>query len=316
MLKYLIVQLDDSAPSFCHYTLKDKDQRLIPLDLLEKALIWAMKENLNVQFIYPESELPTEYKKIIDFVDHADIASVCCEDNSLVRKAEVLLLSSLSIPEKLELRKGCAYVWRTTISDFLINYKVMIEILPHIDRINVVFTDVINFKDSMKAAYSAALDRLAQAIVSEYKHQHQVQLNLLTDRMLLNEMNNCNAGDESITLCPDGKFYVCPAFYSDEENAVGDLNSGPFIMNEELLKLSYAPICRICDAWQCRRCVWMNRELTHEVNTPGHEQCLMAHIERNASARLARRLRNECDIKLGKDFTETECLDPFERLNN
>ena len=50
------------------------------------------------------------------------------------------------------------------------------------------------------------------------------QLNLLTDRIMLDRMNNCNAGWESITLASDGKFYVCPAFYLEgEEAAIGDL---------------------------------------------------------------------------------------------
>ena len=41
---------------------------------------------------------------------------------------------------------------------------------------------------------------------------HQVQFNLLTDRMMLKEMNNCNAGYESITLAPDGNLYICLSF--------------------------------------------------------------------------------------------------------
>jgi len=109
------------------------------------------------------------------------------------------------------------------------------------------------------------------------------QINLLTDRILLDKMNNCNAGIENITLAPNGKFYVCPAFYLENENdSVGDLVTGINIKNKYLYQLQNAPLCRKCDAYQCKRCVWLNRKTTREVNTPSHEQCVVAHIERNA----------------------------------
>lgn len=314
MLKYLIVQLDDSAPSFCHYPDSEKEPKLIPLDTLRKGLLRSMKENLTVQFIYPDYELPDEYAALIDSVYHADIVSVKSENSGLLAGAEVIVINSLENLENFKFAEGRAYVWRTSISDFLKNHGKLSMILPRIDRLNVVFTDVANFKDSLKVNYAKALDNLAEVIVSEYDRQHPVQLNLLTDRILLDEMNNCNAGDECITLCPDGRYYICPAFYSDSKNAVGDVNDGLNVKNPQLYRINHAPICRTCDAWQCRRCVWMNRNLTLEVNTPGRQQCVMAHLERNASARLLENLRNNKILGPTKVLHETDCLDPFEKL--
>ena len=40
-------------------------------------------------------------------------------------------------------------------------------------------------------------------------------------------MNSCGAGETNVTLAPDGKFYVCPAFYLDEDGyAIGSLSEG------------------------------------------------------------------------------------------
>ena len=139
-----------------------------------------------------------------------------------------------------------------------------------------------------------------------------VHFNLLTDRMFLDKMNNCNAGDESITLAPDGKFYICPAFYLDGSKAVGDLENGLDIKNRQLYRLDHAPICRKCDAWQCRRCVWLNRKTTLEVNTPSHEQCVVAHIERNASRRLLKEIRTLGEFLPEKEIKEIDYLDPFD----
>ena len=85
---------------------------------------------------------------------------------------------------------------------------------------NVVITDVETFKDADFECYSEVLRMLSEEVEKLYVAGKVVQLNLLTDRMMLDKINNCGAGDTSITLAPDGKFYVCPAFYlTDEDDA-------------------------------------------------------------------------------------------------
>ena len=67
------------------------------------------------------------------------------------------------------------------------------------------------------------------------------QFNLLTDRMMLDKMNNCGAGVTNITLAPNGKFYICPAFYySDEDREifnVGNLRDGLSIKAAHLYRV-------------------------------------------------------------------------------
>ena len=130
---------------------------------------------------------------------------------------------------------------------------------------------------------------------------------------MLSEMNNCRAGETTITLAPNGNFYICPAFYYDNmDDSVGDVNNGLFIPNQHLYKLDYAPICCHCDAYQCKRCIWLNRRMTLEVNTPSHEQCVAAHLERNASLKLLRNLQRNGNVFLEHEIKEINYLDPFE----
>lgn len=117
-------------------------------------------------------------------------------------------------------------------------------------------------------------------------------------------MNNCNAGYESITLAPNGKFYVCPGFYQDDMYDVGSLDDGLKIKNQHLYELRFAPICRTCDAYHCKRCIWLNKKTTFEVNTPSKEQCIISHLERNASRILS-----------PDGISEINYLDPFEKLS-
>ena len=132
--------------------------------------------------------------------------------------------------------------------------------------------------------------------------------------MMLEKMNNCGAGDSNITLAPNGKFYVCPAFYyENEENCIGDLKHGLDIKNPQLYKLNFAPICRHCDAYQCKRCIWLNRKITLEVNTPSHEQCVVAHLERNTSRELLENIRKHGMFMPDIEIKEIDYLDPFDK---
>ena len=129
-------------------------------------------------------------------------------------------------------------------------------------------------------------------------------------------MNNCGAGDTNITIAPNGKFYICPAFYlNDESDNVGSITEGLDIKNKQLYRLDHAPICRHCDSYQCKRCIWLNRKTTLEVNTPSHEQCVLSHIERNTSKKLLERIRLHGDFLPEINISTIDYLDPFEKRN-
>ena len=206
-------------------------------------------------------------------------------------------------------------VWRLNKTRLFDAEKGICEMLTKTPRLNVVITDIDSFTDEDFERYKVLLERLSKYVEQLYSEGQAPQLNLLTDRMMLKEMNNCGAGDSCITLAPNGKFYICPAFYyEDEEESVGDLEHGLDIKNQQLYKLSYAPICRHCDAYQCKRCVWMNRKTTLEVNTPSHEQCVVAHLERNASRDLLNNIRKHGSfLPEQEEIKEIDYLDPFDK---
>ncbi len=311
MLRYLIVVLDDTSTSFCHYTTGTHQSRLIPLDVLEKSIRWAMTENLMIQFVYPAYELPTEWNETIESIDHVKIKPSTAENTT---DADVMVFDKMEDVEPSEMIRDKSIVIRTSINAFFQKYELLNKVFPHVGRVNVVFTDVESFSDENVVTYREVLSQMAAMVKIEFLNNHPVQFNLLTDRMMLTEMNNCGAGDSSITLAPDGQFYICPAFYYSREGtlAVGDLTTGPKIPNQQLYKLQYAPICRRCDAFQCHRCIWLNHRITLEVNTPSHQQCVMSHVERNAARSLLLSIREEGMFLPETEIKEIDYLDPFE----
>ena len=304
MLQYLIILLDDTSTSFCHYENTKTERRLIPIETLKQGIRFGMMENLMIQFVYPDYELPTEYAEVIESIDHSKIKPMATD-------ADVLVLNEWAIPTDAV---DIPIVLRTSKKELFARYRELEEVLKKCQRLNVVITDVETFTEEDFNTYKDVLTDLAETLKTLCVGGKTPQLNLLTDRMMLKEMNNCGAGDTTITLAPNGKFYVCPAFYyEDEADSIGDLEHGLYIKNKQLYKLEYAPICRKCDAYQCKRCVWLNRKTTLEVNTPSHEQCVVAHLERNVSRDLMNDIRKHSTfLPENEEIKEVDYLDPFD----
>jgi len=290
------------ATSYCHYDNPKRERRLIALDDLKATILFAMKENLMIQFVYPDYELPKDHKTEIETIDHNKIAPVAAN----ISGTDVVVFNGWDDFSGDYLSPGKAFVIRTTKQELFTNYRKLSKTLETVTRLNIVITDADRFTETDFSTYKNVLDELCLKLKELYTRGLSPQLNILTDRLMLDKMNNCNAGVENITLAPNGKFYICPAFYlEDESDSVGDLKTGLNIKNTQLYKLDHAPLCRICDAYQCKRCIWLNRKTTLEVNTPSHEQCVVAHLERNASRELLMYFPE-------REIKEIAYLDPFD----
>lgn len=308
MLKYLVILLDDASTSYCHYDNSKAIHSLISLPDLKDGILFAMKENLMVQFVYSAYNLPQGYEELIETIDHSKIRPVACD-----KEADIVVADCWEDLQAGCVNKHTSYVLRLKKSDFFAHYERIVEILPSIARLNVILTDIECFTKSDFEIYKSVLAAFIPLLSESYKKGTALQFNLLTDRMLLDCMNNCNAGWESITLAPDGRFYICPAFYqSADGSAVGDLHAGLDIKNPQLYRLDYAPLCRNCDAYQCKRCIWLNLKMTLEVNTPSHEQCVTAHLERHASRDLLQEIGKSGGFFPDKEIREIDYLDPFD----
>lgn len=311
MLEYLVVLLDDTSASYCAYEAGKGKRRLMDKEVLQEGLVFALKENLHVQFVYPPYELPQDYQTLIESVEHSKIQPSSCADED----ADVVVFDGWKHFAEYAFAPDVAYILRTGKDDFFRLHPQIAGVLGRMARLSVVITDVETFGEADFDRYRAALQTISDCVKSLMLQGQRPQINLLTDRLLLAAMNNCNAGWKNIALAPDGRFYPCPAFYrpdAEGEGNIGSLSEGLHIRNAQLYRLEHAPICRMCDAYQCRRCIWLNQKTTWEVNTPSHEQCVVAHLEREASRLLLSELREGgCKLK-GVAIEALPYWDPFE----
>lgn len=308
-MKYLIIQLCDSSVSFCYYRTSEKTN-LIPLEELDNALVWGIKNGLNIQILFPEYQLPDSYQNLISQYEHTAIRYI--NDSN---PADIYVASCIEEVEPFD-NISAPIILHISIADLISSYHLISNLLSKLSRLNIVFDDIQNFTDEMSAPYEDALIYIADKIIELYRQDKMVQLNLITDRVMLSTMNNCNAGIESITLSPNGKFYVCPAFYLSNEKSCGSPQNDILLPNQQLYKIKYAPICRECDAFHCKRCVMLNKQFTFEINTPGHQQCLMSHIERKVSKKLLDEIRHYGTYAPNVSIPQLDYNDPFDKIIN
>lgn len=313
MIQYIIIPLADDAVSFCHYPQRNTTS-WIDKDVLQKAILFAMKQDYAIQYIYPNRELPSELDGVIKSMTHTKMMSV--QHPKSVDADVIVVDGDEQYQSLLQEHLEKAIVLRTDVPSLKrIGARLKSE-KRTFARLNIVLTDILYAEECGFETYKTILSDLSDYVFSQYLQGKQPQINVLTDRWKQDKMNNCDAGVNNITMSPDGSFYLCPGFMQyGAEAIVGNIDEGVKIPNQQLLKLDHAPICRVCDAYHCHRCVWMNVQSTLEVNTPSHEQCVMSHLEREASKALLQRL-SEAGVRIQNvsEIADIDYLDPFQKV--
>lgn len=312
MIEYLVILLDEAAASYCHYEVPmQQEPKPISTDVLKRGIRFAMCHNLAIQFVYPRYEVSAEIDAIVHSVDHHKIMSVDID----AAKADVVVVDSFDFDKAIALRKPTTV--RVKKDEFFARYMELVPLLLGVPNVNLVITDVQHFTQADLDTYGAVVHCLADEMAQMYVADNCPRINLLTDRLALTSMNNCGAGNSSITMAPDGNLYACPGFYHNDPSwCIGNIGQRELeIPNGYLYSLGSAPICRRCDAWHCKRCVWLNRLTTREVNTPSRQQCVMAHLERSASARMLAAIREHGEFMTECSIEDLDYLDPFDKRN-
>lgn len=313
MLKYLVILLDDSSVSYCHYNNR-MQRNLMPLDILRKGIMFAMKNDLKIQYPLPSIDLPQDYDELMDSMIHDNIGSW-----ELAAKSSFIVVNGFGeLVDRLNaMSSSHKYLIRVDIHDFIDNIETFNYLFKNQISANIVFTDLPKFSDNDIPTYQYALEELCKTVECEILSGKTLNTNIITDRIALESMNNCGAGESCITLAPNGNFYPCPAFYydDDKEAELGNVDEGIYEQRRRLYFFKRAPLCKRCDSFQCKRCVWLNKSLTCEANIPSRQQCIISHIERNASGRLLERFHQK-GILLDREILPINYLDPFDNFKD
>lgn len=156
MLQYLIILLDDTSTSFCHYENKKTVHRLMPIEILRQGIRFGMMENLMLQFVYPDYELPSEYAEAIESIDHSKIKPICSG-------TDVVVLNGIS-----DVTTDAPVVLRISKKDLISHMDALIEMIDKTSRLNIVLTDIETFSDDDFSIYKSVLQKLSKKIEQIY----------------------------------------------------------------------------------------------------------------------------------------------------
>lgn len=320
MLEYIILIADRGAVSFCHYENEAYNagvSEMISLDALTSIVNYTKDHDIILNVLLGQNPLPEKHLCVLDNVKH--IKFIPYQLHTIFPDAVLVFDWKDGEQVSYEIEKRIEnIIIRLRGRELPDLRKVVRNFIEGTQRINLVLKDVQELTELNLIEYEHQLDGVASLIFHQYLDGKSIELSVVSDRLLLNKMNNCDAGIKHVTFAPNGKFYICPGFYhSNPQNDIGSLETGIKILNKELLQLDHAPICINCDAYQCKRCVYLNQMTTREMNTPSRQQCVLSHIERNASRHLIRRLKPALqNFHELSDIPELDFLDPLDSIQD
>lgn len=315
---YLTVLLGSDAVPFCHYENplfhSRKPPEWINSGTLNSIVDYVSKRGISLTVVHGREAPPSAISRILRGVGHAAIVP-----RSLISDfpGATLVLDSADWEDFTGLpdSDNRTIILRVAASDLERCSTLFLLLIGKFRRLSIQLLGIDKFGPAEIDTYGLELERIAGTLRELYRKKRPIEVNVLTDRLLLQAMHNCDAGVSHLTVAPNGRCYICPAFYYESG---ADL--GAFSPNKDLplpiprASLAKAPICTRCDAYHCKRCVYLNEKSTRELSIPSREQCLIGTLERNASKRLLESLETIEPFRRFPAIPAVQYRDPLERL--
>ncbi|GAA0125965.1 hypothetical protein UT300019_18670 [Clostridium sp. CTA-19] len=298
--KYMQIILNDKHIPICSYKNVSKQENIISTEIIDLALKFANENDLEIVFIGDITDkisFSSKIKKNSSYIWNKDNMIIYDNNVNTIKKSE----NSILLIDKFNIENITAYIES-------LKYKTK--------RINLILQDIEIWTENELEKYKNELELLVNLITDMNVKNRNLEINVLTDRLYLEKICDCGAGIDTITLAPNGKLYPCPAFYFDDvKSNIGDLIQGINKEKTKYFSLDNAPICKKCDAYHCKRCLYLNKKLTCEYNTPSKMQCLISNYERKYTIKLQRKLIDAGIIENNNLIKELDYMDPLNLIS-
>lgn len=308
--KTMFFLLGDDYTSFCSYKNDVPGRKMMDENVIVEGLKFAEENFFKPIFVHSKTENKFDY---IDKYNEYDILHIItAEKYSLLKDGSdcLVVYDKGSINE--EIKDLSNIIFLIGQDDIELLSECIGQLVKRYERINIKITGLdVKFPYEI---YEEELRKIKKQLVEKLKNTGElVEVNILTDILFLNQHESCGAGDNTIAYAPNGNIYICPAYYSNDLDLIGDAQNGTEIKNKHLYSLKYAPLCNCCDAYHCEKCTFINKKETLEVNVSPDFQCKKTHVER----KIAFELQEE--LKYFYEFTnalaEVSYTDPYENLD-
>ncbi len=287
-IRSLIVLLDFRAPSFCYYEFGTLPG-CMSLDLFRRAVTLAQENDLALQLVCGSDGLPSAFRDVLgDIVAAAYIPAAAAHSAAL---GDVVFLEANDVTSTVDLGESQLAIVHITPQYFPILSDRLSHLIDRIPRVNVMIREIAGVRDENIDVYFRELLNVGAHVKQLSGKGQNKEVSSLTDRILMSNPTECGAGSDHVTLSPNGKLYLCPGFAVRDEQSLGGLDEFARLSVPDVVRRDKAPVCLGCDAYQCKRCIYINQLMTKELNTPPWQKCVISYTEREASRRLLQELQ-------------------------
>ncbi|WP_175490766.1 radical SAM peptide maturase, CXXX-repeat target family [Clostridium gasigenes] len=308
---HLYFILSDDSVEHCNYSNND-NENFMNHDVLNRGLDFAAKNFYRPVLLHSNSKSIIDYNKVTKYKDKIDIYPVE-RDFEFGETTSYPVYSAQNIHLKSDKSICIVNIHENEIKDL---DSTVIKLLEKFQRININIK--INSKDFNFSLYKEKLKNISEEMLKYYKNGVMKEVNKITDILLIDEMENCNFGVNNYALAPNGKIYICPAFYyNDPENYICSIGEEISIKNQNLFKISSSKFCSQCEIYSCNRCVYDNKKRTREYSVPSSIQCKVSSIEYSTSYKFIKEIEdNKIEIAQFKRLKEIEYDDIIEKIKS
>lgn len=306
--RYIQVMTSDKVTPHCNYRNINNMNNIMDNTTIDKAIKFGIDNGYEIAFLgQPPKEFNFKNPSIMYLVDESE--------DKIHNKDQYITIYNNKVKKEEEVAGNNILLISKDNLDNL--YELIKKLIKNSERINVILQDTVDWTEKELMKYGIELDKVIRLIEGEYENENYVEVSVLTDRIYYERHQNCTNGFNTFTLAPNGKFYVCPAFYfNNPKDSIGDLDSGIETGLKNQMDIKNSLICDNCDAYQCKACKFENKQATEEYLIPSKIQCLISTLERNKAKDLHESLK-----KLDEKFEDVliskiEYKDPMELVLN
>ena len=182
---------------------------------------------------------------------------------------------------------------------------------------------MLDFTEDDLLLYKKQVDLVSKNIVNQWKNGPRININIITHGIYKDYSGSCNSGLNKATLGPDGRFYLCPAFYYDDllrdKYVIGDLNKGIINNFTHLCNYNKNIGCRECGATHCNHCIYLSIKSTREFCVAPEIICIKSNIERMQMVKFYNAVKDLVAGKtplLNENMDTRDYYDPLKLLNS
>lgn len=283
--RHLYFILADNSVEHCNYQSKTTSLNIMSDDTVERAFRFAQNNYFTPVILHPKNgPINLDRHPINERIEIFNLTS----KSPIQRGIKAIPVLTLGSKLQGELSNCVLNLDEENVNGLAAYVE---ELLKSVARININLRFMSKSFDLQ--SYEEQLRKMVDLLVDYCRVGSFKEINVITDRLYLTRMDNCDFGNYNFALGPNGKIYICPAFYfNDPDSFIGSLEEG-ISVDRQQFQLHQSAFCSRCDAYHCNRCLFLNKQFTHEYNTPSSIQCKISFLERQMSVLLQDKLAQE-----------------------